>query len=115
MCVCVCVWSRRRVLTGPLLLYVAGGVVAVGVQRLGPLLAGRVAGLVGMPGLLAVVAELGAASLSATHQPGTAGAARSDDGKPERTRRTKREGRFNEVRTEEGRKGFEAMIENPVM
>lgn len=48
-------------------------------QGLRPLLAGRVAGLVGMPGLFAVVAELGAAALSATHQPGTAGAARSDD------------------------------------
>lgn len=70
-----------RVLTGPLLLSVAGRVVAVGVQGLRPLLASRVTGLVGVPGLLAVVAELGAAALSVTHQPGTAGTARGDDGK----------------------------------
>lgn len=55
--------------------------VAVGVQGLRPLLAGRVAGLVGVPGLFAVVAELRAAAFSATHQPGTAGTARGDDGK----------------------------------
>lgn len=64
-----------QVLTGALLLCVAGRVVAVCVQGLRPLLAGRVAGLVGVPGLLAVVAEFGSASLSATHQPGTAGTA----------------------------------------
>lgn len=47
----------------------------MGVQGLRSLLAGRVAGLVGVPGLFAVVAELGAASLPAAHQPGAAGAA----------------------------------------
>lgn len=50
-------------------------------------MAGRVAGLVGVPGLFAVVTELGAASLSATHQPGTAGTARGNDGKPAVRRR----------------------------
>lgn len=49
--------------------------VAMGVQGLRPLLAGGVAGLVGMPGLFAVVAELGTTAFSATHQPGTAGTA----------------------------------------
>jgi len=78
--VCVCVLTRA------LLLCVAGGVVAVRVQGLRPLLAGRVAGLVGVPGLLAVVAELGAASLPAAHQPGAAGAAGGDDGEAERKR-----------------------------
>lgn len=77
---CVCC----QVLTGALFLGVAGRVVAVGVQGLRPLLAGRVAGLVGVPGLFAVVAELCAAAFSATNQPGTAGTARGDDGKPER-------------------------------
>lgn len=72
-----------QVLTGSLLLCVAGRVVAVGVQGLRPLLAGRVAGLVGMPGLFAVVAELRTAAFSATHQPGTAGTARGDDGEAE--------------------------------
>lgn len=62
-------------LTRPLFLGVAGRVSAVGVQGLGPLLPGRVAGLVRVPRLFAVVAELRAASLSPTHQPGTAGAA----------------------------------------
>lgn len=75
-----------QVLTGSLLLRVAGRVVAVGVQGLRPLLAGRVAGLVGMPGLFAVVAELGTAAFSATNQPGTAGTARGDDSKSERQR-----------------------------
>lgn len=51
----------------------------MGVQGLRPLLARRVTGLVGVPRLLAVVAELGAAALSETHQPGTAGTARGDD------------------------------------
>lgn len=78
---------RLQVLTGSLLLRVAGRVVAVGVQRLRPLLAGRVAGLVGVPGLFAVVAKLRAAAFSATNQPGTAGTARGDDGEPERNRR----------------------------
>lgn len=59
--------------------------VAVGVQGLRPLLTSRVAGLVGMPGLFAVVAELGTAAFSATNQPGTAGTARGDDGKAEGT------------------------------
>lgn len=72
----------------------------MGVQGLRPLLAGRVAGLVGMPGLLAVVAELGAAAFPATHQPGTAGAARGDDGKSERKRQKKRRG-FNKAAAEE--------------
>lgn len=84
--------SVFQVLTRPLLLCVAGRVVAVGVQGLCPLLTGRVAGLVGMPGLFAVVAELGAAAFSATHQPWTAGTARGDDGESERKRRTKRAG-----------------------
>ena len=85
-------WRRWRFwgLTGALLLRVAGRVVAVGVQGLRPLLAGRVAGLVGVPRLLAVVAELCAAAFSATNQPGTAGTARGDDGKPERKRRKKK-------------------------
>lgn len=74
-------------LTGPLLLRVAGRMVAVGVQGLRPLLAGRVAGLIGMPGLFAVVAELGAAAFSETHQPGTAGTARGNDGEAEETER----------------------------
>lgn len=47
--------------------------VAVGVEGLRPLLASSVTRLVGMPGLFAVVAELGAAAFSVTHQPGTAG------------------------------------------
>lgn len=72
----------------------------MGVQGLRPLLAGRVAGLVGVPGLFAVVAELSAAAFSATHQPGTAGTARGDDGKSERKRQTKR-GVFNNVVPEE--------------
>ena len=55
----------------------------MGVQGLRSLLAGRVEGLVGVPGLLAVVAELGSAALSATHQPGAAGTTGGDDGKPE--------------------------------
>lgn len=74
----------RNALTGPLLLRVAGRVVAVRVQRLRPLLTGRIAGLVGMPGLFAVVAELGTAAVSATNQPGAAGAARGDDGEAAR-------------------------------
>lgn len=73
-------------------LRVAGRVAAVGVQGLGPLLPGRVAGLVGVPCLFAVVAKLCAAALSPTHQPGTAGAAWGDDGKPEgKTRRRQRQ------------------------
>lgn len=60
--------------------------VTVGVQGLRPLLACRVARLVGVPGLLAVVAELGGAALAETHQPGTAGTARGDDGKAEERR-----------------------------
>lgn len=64
-----------QILTRSLLLCVAGRVVAVGVQGLRPLLAGGVTGLVGVPGLLAVVAELSAAAVSATHQPGAAGTA----------------------------------------
>lgn len=75
-----------QALTGSLLLRVAGWVVAVGVQGLRPLLAGRVARLVGMPGLFAVVAELSTAAFSAAHQPGTAGTARGDDGKSDRRR-----------------------------
>lgn len=78
---------RKRALTGSLLLSVAGRVVAVGVKGLRPLLARRVTGLVGVPGLLAVVAELGAAALSETHQPGTAGTARGDDGKTGESRK----------------------------
>lgn len=76
-------YGRAQVLTGSLLLGVAGRVVAVGVQGLRPLLAGGVTGLVRVPRLLTVVAELGAAALSAAHQPGTAGTARGDDSKPE--------------------------------
>lgn len=106
--VCVCV---LQVLTGSLLLCVAGRVVAVGVQGLRPLLAGRVAGLVGMPGLFAVVAELGTAAFSATHQPGTAGTARGDDCKPARTRQTKRGG-FNNATISDY---FEAVIDSPTV
>lgn len=108
---CVCDWHwfvRLQVLTGSLLLRVAGRVVAVGVQRLRPLLAGRVAGLVGVPGLFAVVAKLRAAAFSATNQPGTAGTARGDDGEPERNRR--RKGRSNKWVKWQSRKSFEALI-----
>lgn len=97
------IWSSRpvyQVLTRSLLLCVAGRVVAVGVQGLRPLLAGRVAGLVGVPGLFAVVAELSTAALSATNQPGTAGTARGDDGEPKRKWQTGR-GVFSNVVTEE--------------
>ena len=51
-------------------------------QALGPLLARRVAGLVGVPQLLAVVAELRAAALAAARDLGTAGAAEGDDRVP---------------------------------
>lgn len=72
----------------------------MGVQGLRPLLASRIACLVGMPGLFAVVAELSTAAFSATNQPGTAGTARGDDGKAERTRKTGT-GVINHVVTEE--------------
>ena len=59
-----------------------GGAEAAELQALGALLACRVTGLVGVPQLLAVVAELGAAALPSTRQLGAAGAAEGDDGVP---------------------------------
>lgn len=72
----------KAFVTWSLLLGVAWRVVAVRVQRLRPLLAGRVTGLVGVPGLFAVVAKLGATAIAPAHQPGAAGTAGSDDGEP---------------------------------
>lgn len=77
-------WSGRDGLTGPLLGCVTGWVVAVCPQWQCPLLPSRVTRLVRMPGLLAVVAELGTAAFPATHKPGAAGTAGRDDGKPNR-------------------------------
>lgn len=60
-------WSRFLPITE------ARGVLCPNTQRLCPLLTGHVAGLVWVPYLFAVVAELGLAAFSLAHQFGAAG------------------------------------------
>lgn len=73
-------WARRPT-CGAALLAVAQrrGPEAPQPETLGPLLARRVAGLVGVPQLLAVVAELCAAALAAARELRAAGAAKRYD------------------------------------